>query len=109
MECCNHMFIIMPSLSKYELEYLAEFLYRGQISCSDQETVSQVLSNLSKFLGFPDSMDLSSTPGPMHTPNFRANFHEDENFEDENQDFDYESNDIGVKIEFSEGLREYGC
>ena len=106
MECCNHMDIMIPSLSKYDLEYLVEFLYSGQISCSDQETVSKVVSNLSKFLGFPDSMDLSTSPDLPQ--NFCGNFQENENFEDENKEFDYEdteSNEIGVKVEFTEGWR----
>ena len=49
-ECCNNLDIMLPSLTKDDLEYIVEFLYTGQISCPDQETVSHVLTNLSKLL-----------------------------------------------------------
>ena len=85
---------MIPSLSKYDLEYVVEFLYSGQISWSDQDTVSQALTNLSKLLGFPESMDLSSVPNADRKLNHTNYAYDSDGYEDDNLD-------VGVKVEFA--------
>ena len=52
---------MFPSLSRKDLEHIVKFLYSGRIVCRDQDDASNILSNLTKLLGFPESMDLSET------------------------------------------------
>ena len=49
---CNKIEIIFSELSKEELELMVEFLYRGQISCSDNTVANQVISNIQLQLLF---------------------------------------------------------
>ena len=100
-ECCNNLDIMLPSLTKDDLEYIVEFLYTGQISCPDQETVSHVLTNLSKLLGFPEGMDLSEAPVKSESTNYRANFRQ--SYEDNDSQFESpEDLGVGVKVEFND-------
>ena len=100
-ECCNNLDIMLPSLTKDDLEYVVEFLYTGQISCPDKETVSQVLTNLSKLLGFPEGMDLSEAPVKSESTNYRANFRQ--SYEDNDSQFESpEDLGVGVKVEFND-------
>ena len=62
MDCCyNRLEIMFPSLTRKDLEHIVKFLYSGRIVCRDQDDASNILSNLTKLLGFPESMDLSET------------------------------------------------
>ena len=87
---------MIPSLSKYDLEYVVEFLYSGQISCSDQDTVSQVLSNLSKLLGFPESMDFSSVPNEDQRKMNHTNYV----YDTTDGCIEDDTLGVGVKVEF---------
>ena len=53
--------IIFPSLSIEDLDAMVEFLYTGQISCTDSNHVTRLISNLQDFLGFPNFMDVTQT------------------------------------------------
>lgn len=100
-ECCNNLDIMLPSLTKDDLEYVVEFLYTGQISCPDQETVSCVLTNLSKLLGFPEGMDLSEAPVKSESTNYQANFRQ--SYDDNDSQFESpEDLGVGVKVEFND-------
>ena len=50
--CCK-IEIICPLLSKSELETMVQFLYRGEISYSDEKTGAQIAKNLTEYFGFP--------------------------------------------------------
>jgi len=55
--CCtfsNKIEIIFDDLEKGDLEDIIQFLYSGQILFSDQAHAAKVLSNLNKYLGFPE-------------------------------------------------------
>ena len=91
---------MLPSLTKDDLEYVVEFLYTGQISCPDQETVSNVLTNLSKLLGFPEGMDLSEAPVKSESTNYRANFRQ--SYEDNDSQFE-SPEDLGVGVKGTTG------
>ena len=56
-DCCK-IEIIFSSLLKEELGLMVEFLYKGQISCSDNTVATQVISNLQELLGFPKDMNI---------------------------------------------------
>ena len=56
-DCCK-IEIIFSSLFKEELELMVEFLYKGQVSCSDHTAATQVISNLQELLGFPKDMNI---------------------------------------------------
>ena len=51
--------IFCPSVSRKDLEYLVQFLYAGNIPCDNEKISCQILDNLNKVFGFPDSMVLA--------------------------------------------------
>ena len=58
---CGKIEIFFPSLSKKEIDPMVEFLYTGKISNSNanKSMVSEVLDNLTKLLGFPNSLQIT--------------------------------------------------
>ena len=55
--CCScKIEIFFPSLLTEDLKDMIKFLYTGEITCTDQKEVHEVLKNLTNFLGFPSSM-----------------------------------------------------
>ena len=56
-DCCK-IEIIFSSLLKEELGLMVEFLYKGQISCSDNTVATQMISNLHELLGFPKNIGI---------------------------------------------------
>ena len=46
-------------MSKNDLEYLVQFLYYGKIPCDNEKISCQILENLNKLFGFPNSMVLA--------------------------------------------------
>ena len=56
-DCCK-IEMIFSSLLREELELMVEFLYKGQISCSDNTFADQVIANLQELLGFPKYMGI---------------------------------------------------
>ena len=46
-------------MSKTDLEYLVQFLYYGKIPCDNEKISCQILENLNKLFGFPNSMVLA--------------------------------------------------
>ena len=81
-DCCCKIEIIFSSLSKNELELVVQFLYNGQISCSDKTTSIQVISNLKEILGFPELLNDCCEIQPS------------------DEGFDYLENNIKEEIEF---------
>ena len=59
MDCCGKLEIILPSISGNDLENIVTFLYSGRILCTDPMATSEILSNLTDLLGFPESLELS--------------------------------------------------
>ena len=57
--CCSKIEIVLPSVSIEELDLMVEFLYCGQISCTNSNLAGRVSSNLQKFLGFSTSLYIS--------------------------------------------------
>ena len=51
--------ILCPSISRENLQFLVQFLYKGSIPCSDNAIACQILENLNKVFGFPNSMVLA--------------------------------------------------
>jgi len=51
--------ILCPSISRENLQFLVQFLYKGSIPCSDNKIACQILDNLNKVFGFPNSMVLA--------------------------------------------------
>ena len=58
---CGKIEIFFPSLSKKEIDPMVEFLYTGKISnlSANESMVSEVLDNLTKLLGFPNSLQIT--------------------------------------------------
>jgi len=50
--CCK-MEILLPSLTKEELNYIIQFLYTGRVMCMDESYANQIYSSLTKVFGFP--------------------------------------------------------
>ena len=60
LDCyCSKIEIILPSVSIEELDLMVEFLYCGQISCTNPNLASRVSSNLQELLGFSTSLYIS--------------------------------------------------
>ena len=57
--CCSKIEIIIPSVSIEELDLMVEFLYSGQISCSNQDMATQAICNMQDFLGFSKPLCIS--------------------------------------------------
>ena len=50
---------VFDSCEKSDLEDIVQFLYSGQILFTDQVHAAKVLSNLTKYLGFPELVDVN--------------------------------------------------
>ena len=59
LDCCRKLEIMFPTLSKDALDQIVTFLYNGRIVCNDQNDGTEALKNLTKLLGFPESMNFS--------------------------------------------------
>ena len=54
--------IMVPSVSKEELEIIIKFLYTGKIYCPDQTVANLVFNNLTELFGFPSrNFDFNGT------------------------------------------------
>ena len=60
--CCCKIEVFVPSLTKEELELLVEFLYCGEVICSNKSIACKVFSNLVQFFGFPECMEINGKP-----------------------------------------------
>ena len=54
--CCCQVLEIFCPCSKFELEYMVEFLYQGQIDCSVESNLVKILENLKDIFGFPETL-----------------------------------------------------
>ena len=57
--CCNNIDIIFSTIKKNQLELMVQFLYKGEIICTDQSIATEVTSIIEKILGIP--MDMNKT------------------------------------------------
>ena len=57
--CCNNIDIIFSTVNKNQLELMVQFLYRGEIVCTDQTIATEVTSIIENILGIP--MDMNET------------------------------------------------
>ena len=55
-QCCNKIEILCPC-KKEELEKMVHFLYFGEIWCEDIYDSINVLANLNKIFGFPETLN----------------------------------------------------
>lgn len=55
-DCCSTVEIICPC-SKEILEHLVNFLYDGEIHCSDESESEKILQNLCDIFGFPKNLE----------------------------------------------------
>ena len=45
--------VIFSNIEMTQLELMVQFLYRGEIVCTEQSILTEVISNLENFLGLP--------------------------------------------------------
>jgi len=55
--CCRKLEFVFDSLERDDLEDVVQFLYSGEILFTDQAHAAKVLSNLTKYFGFPEMVN----------------------------------------------------
>ena len=54
--CCYKIDMIFSTIDKKQLELMVQFLYKGEIICTDQSIATETISNIETFLGIPIDM-----------------------------------------------------
>merc|ERR1712223_353927 len=106
--CCRKLEFVFDSCEKSDLEDIVQFLYSGQILFSDQMHAAKVLSNLTKYLGFPELVDVN---GGIKQEGIKVD-------EDLDLTFDYAKKvgdktgglfDLNTKLQNHTGIKIHNC